>query len=101
MSIIAESNGANSVMECKAVATLLIDYLERRLAPEEKMEIENHFSACAECDEFLRAYNSTVTSIQNLREDKVRIPDSVKERLQAVLRRNRGATSPSPDPPPQ
>ena len=81
-------------MECKAVANLLIDYLERQLAPEEQREIEDHFRACAECEEFLRAYNSTVALIQNLREEKVRIPDPVRERLQAFLLKNRRPTSP-------
>lgn len=79
-------------MDCKAVANLLIDYLEHHLTAVEHMEIEAHFKACPECETFLRTYNSTVTLIQNLREEKIQIPPPVKERLQAFLRQHRSNT---------
>ncbi|MBI4456466.1 MAG: zf-HC2 domain-containing protein [Acidobacteria bacterium] len=76
-------------MECKEVVDLLIDYLEHRLTPLEHKEIEAHFEACAECQTFLRTYNSTVTLIRDLRQDKIQIPEPVKERLQEFLKQHR------------
>lgn len=74
------------------MVNLLIDYLEQRLAPAEHREIEAHFKACPECEEFLRAYRSTVTLIRNLREDRVRIPEPVQARLQKFLKKHGALT---------
>ncbi|MBI2821192.1 MAG: zf-HC2 domain-containing protein [Acidobacteria bacterium] len=82
-------------MECKAVTNLLIDYLEHHLTPLEQMEMQAHFRSCPECEQFLRAYNSTITLIQNLRQEKVQIPEPVRLRLQEFLRKHR-ALQPAP-----
>jgi predicted anti-sigma-YlaC factor YlaD len=79
----------DSVIECKAVVKLLIDYLEHHLSPRDQTEMEAHFKACTECERFLRTYNSTVKLIQDLREQRVQIPAPVKERLQQFLKQHR------------
>jgi predicted anti-sigma-YlaC factor YlaD len=76
-------------MECKAVATLLIDYLERCLPPDQQEEMESHFHSCRECRDFLDGYSSTVTLIQNLRRDAVQIPEPVRDRLRQFLKKHR------------
>ena len=75
------------VIACNDVVKLLIDFLEHRLAPPEQQDMEAHFAACSECQEFLSDYNSTVALIRSLREEKVRIPEPVKARLREFLRR--------------
>jgi predicted anti-sigma-YlaC factor YlaD len=80
--------GLDFVIECKAVVKLLIDYLEHHLSAPEQIEMEAHFKACGECEKFLQTYNSTVSLIQDLREEKVQIPPPVKERLREFLRQH-------------
>ncbi len=80
------------MIECKAVVKLLIDYLEHQLSPREQTEMEAHFRACEECEKFLRTYNSTVKLIQDLRGQRVQIPDPVKERLHEFLKQHREVT---------
>jgi anti-sigma factor RsiW len=53
---------------CKVVA-FLADYLEKRLRPETRQELETHLSRCPRCVTQLRTYESTVTLLRSLRDE--------------------------------
>ena len=53
---------------CKVVA-FLADYLEKRLRPETRQELETHLTRCPCCVAQLRTYESTVTLLRSLRDD--------------------------------
>jgi len=54
---------------CGSVVKLLADYLERRLQPDLRTELEAHLQKCPRCVSQLRTYESTVTLLRSLRDD--------------------------------
>jgi anti-sigma factor RsiW len=74
---------------CKVVA-FLADYLEKRLRPETRHELETHLSRCPCCVAQLRTYESTVTLLRSLTDEDLP-PDlrlTVRSFLDAKCRNN-------------
>ena len=54
---------------CGSVVKLLADYLERRLQPSLRQELETHLARCPRCVTQLRTYESTVSLLRSLNDD--------------------------------
>jgi anti-sigma factor RsiW len=54
---------------CGSLVKLLADYLERRLPPEVRAELDAHPTRCPQCVTQLRTYESTVSLLRSLDDD--------------------------------
>ena len=54
---------------CTDVVALLVDFVERHLAPDVHAELEKHLAACPRCIAQLKTYESTVSLLRSIKED--------------------------------
>ncbi|HSA58843.1 MAG TPA: anti-sigma factor [bacterium] len=72
---------------CQETIELLMDYLEKRLSPEEHAALKEHFDECPPCLDFVRSYRETPRIVREA--TAVQIPPEVEQRLKDFLRKNR------------
>ena len=53
---------------CSKIVDLLVDYLEGRLSPDTRDELDRHLSGCPNCVSQLRTYRTTVSLLRKLRD---------------------------------
>jgi anti-sigma factor RsiW len=56
---------------CGSLVKLLADYLERRLPPDVREDLEAHLTRCPRCVTQLRTYESTVSLLRSLHDDEL------------------------------
>ena len=70
---------------CKHSLSLLQEYLDGTLPPEEKAKLDRHFRACPPCIDFVRKYQATPGVCRKaLAEDDM--PEEMGDRLTQFLR---------------
>lgn len=67
---------------CKAVH-FLADYLEGRLEPRVRAELDAHLQKCPQCVCQLRTYESTVSMLRSLRDEE--LPPDLRLTLKSFL----------------
>lgn len=68
---------------CQHSLSLLMEYLDGTLPPEQQRELDRHFKACPPCIDFVRKYRSTTGVCQKALKDDV--PDDMANRLTSFL----------------
>jgi anti-sigma factor RsiW len=68
---------------CGSVVKLLADYLERRLPPPVREELDAHLQRCPRCVTQLRTYESTVSLLRSLRDDE--LPPELRLTLKSFI----------------
>ena len=68
---------------CQQCVTLLLDYVEDRLAPNDKADLDAHFARCPPCLEFMRSYRETPRIMREATAGEM--PDVVRDKLRAFL----------------
>jgi hypothetical protein len=79
------ASSSRSEVDCRKIAELIGEYLEGTLPKRTAELLEWHIESCAPCVAFVNTYRGTVNAMQTLRD--VPIPDELKSRLLAFLRR--------------
>ena len=74
-----------NIFKCKDCFDLLMDYLEENLDPETQKKLDQHFTACPSCLNFLHSYQACSKMAQQLKDQQVEIPQEVEERLKTFL----------------
>jgi anti-sigma factor RsiW len=69
---------------CREVVTLVTDYLEDRLTPDDRARFDAHLAGCPHCTAYLTQMRATIRLTGTLREEE--IPPEVREALLAALR---------------
>lgn len=69
---------------CRESIAMMLEYLDGQLTPELKQKLEDHFSDCAPCEEFLASYRATPSICRQALARK--IPESVAQKLTDFLR---------------
>jgi len=69
--------------DCPRIVSLLSDYIDGRLPPDVRSELERHLGGCSECTAFVGTFRSTVSLLQSLKEDD--LPEELRVRLKAFL----------------
>ena len=69
---------------CKDSISLLQDYLDGELSPEDMRHLKEHFAGCAPCVDFLRTYRATPGLCR--RALAQRMPQEVAQKLTDFLR---------------
>ncbi|MEX1358432.1 MAG: zf-HC2 domain-containing protein [Gaiellaceae bacterium] len=69
---------------CRELVTLVTDYLEDRLTPDDRARFEAHIAGCPHCTAYLAQMRATIRLTGTLREEE--IPPEVREALLAALR---------------
>ncbi|MBI5548539.1 MAG: zf-HC2 domain-containing protein [Deltaproteobacteria bacterium] len=70
-------------VNCKHSLSLLQDYLDGTLAPDDKAALDRHFKACPPCIDFVRKYKATPRLCQRALAEEV--PKDVSDRLSRFL----------------
>ena len=73
---------------CSEVVALLLDYLEGRIPPLRKAQLDRHLAGCPNCLAALDTYRTTVSLLGSLTEDD--LPQDLRLRLRAFLDRESG-----------
>ena len=73
------------VFKCKDCFDLLMDYLEQNLDSETQKKLDQHFTACPSCLNFLESYRDCSKMAQQLRDQEVKIPKELENRLKTFL----------------
>ena len=68
---------------CSRLVSLLAEYLDGRLPPDVRGELERHLSGCPECTAFIGTFRSTVSLLQSLQEKD--LPEELRLRLRAFV----------------
>ena len=71
---------------CSKVVDLLVHYLEGRLPPRVRAELDQHLTACDSCVRHLRTYRSTVSLLRSLRDED--LPPELRTTVRAFLERH-------------
>ncbi len=71
---------------CQDCVDLLHDYLDSNLDPETLKLLDEHFSACPPCVNFLATYKSFKLMGEKMRDQQVQIPMEMENRLKSLLR---------------
>lgn len=69
---------------CRELVTLVTDYLEDRLTPDDRARFDAHIARCPHCTAYLAQMRETIRLTGTLREEE--IPPEVREALLAALR---------------
>lgn len=69
---------------CRELVTLVTDYLEDRLPPDDRARFDAHIAGCPGCSVYLEQMRATIRLTGTLREEE--IPREVREALLAALR---------------
>lgn len=72
---------------CREVVTLVTDYLEDRLTPDDRARFDAHLAGCSHCTAYLAQMRATIRLTGTLREEE--IPPEVREALLAALRESK------------
>ncbi len=75
-------NNFNKKWEVLTIAPMA-DFLEKRLEPHTRSELEAHLQKCPQCVTQLRTYESTVTLLRSLRDDD--LPPDLRLRVRSFL----------------
>ncbi len=70
-------------MKCQAYVSLMSDYLNRELAPEDRELWEKHFQDCPPCHSFFESFKTSVELLEYLRRETC--PKAVAERLDRLI----------------
>ena len=68
---------------CSKIVDLLVDYLEGRLPPDTRDELDRHLSGCPSCVSQLRTYRTTVSLLRKLRDQD--LPPDLRSSVEAFL----------------
>jgi anti-sigma factor RsiW len=68
---------------CSDLVRLLLDYIEERLPPAARAELDAHLSRCPNCVAYVRTYRSTVSLLHSLKEED--LPAELRMTLHAFL----------------
>jgi anti-sigma factor RsiW len=68
---------------CSKLVGLLSDYLDNRLPPDVRTDLEQHLSGCSDCTAFVGTFRTTVSMLQSLTEED--LPEELRLRLRAFL----------------
>lgn len=68
---------------CSQLVSLLLDYIENRLAEPTRASLERHLAACSSCVAQVETYRSTVSLLHSLSEDE--LPTELRTTLHAFL----------------
>jgi len=74
---------SHATPDCSKVVRFLADYLEKRLAPAVREELETHLARCPRCVAQLRTYESTVSLLRSLGDDD--LPPDLRLTVKAFL----------------
>lgn len=75
-------------LSCKDCVDLLLDYLDDTLDSETRERLDEHFSACPPCVNFLKTYKTSTHIASLLQSKKVEVPGELEERLRNFLHEN-------------
>jgi anti-sigma factor RsiW len=73
-----------SELTCAEVVELVTDYLEGRLAPEERQRFDEHVAVCEGCAAYLEQMRTTIATAGRLREAD--LPPELEQRLLGAFR---------------
>lgn len=76
-------------MTCQQVFERLDDFLDRELDPAEVPRVEAHLATCAVCAQEYRFEGRVLSRLKD-RLRRIAVPDSLKARVEAAIRRGRG-----------
>ena len=68
---------------CSKIVDLLVDYLEGRLSPDTRDELDHHLSSCQSCVSQLRTYRTTVSMLRRLRDQD--LPPELRSSVETFL----------------
>jgi anti-sigma factor RsiW len=68
---------------CSDLIALLSDYVDGRLSPHARADLDAHLATCPECVAFVQTFRSTISLLQSLTDED--LPAEVRLRLQAFL----------------
>ncbi|HJZ86010.1 MAG TPA: zf-HC2 domain-containing protein [Polyangia bacterium] len=68
---------------CRQCVELLMDYVEGRLSPQDKVTLDEHFAKCPPCLDFMRSYRETPRIMREATATKM--PVEVKQKLRLFL----------------
>jgi anti-sigma factor RsiW len=68
---------------CSRIIALLSDYIDDRLPPDMRRDLERHLSGCSDCTTFVGSFRTTVELVRSLTEDD--LPAALRMRLKAFL----------------
>jgi anti-sigma factor RsiW len=71
-------------LSCAELVELVTDYLEGRLAPEERQRFDDHVAVCEGCAAYLEQMRATIATAGRLRETD--LPPELEERLLGAFR---------------
>ena len=69
-------------MSCKELVEVITDYLEGRMAADDRLRFETHLEECPYCVHYLEQVRATVEALGQLPEETI-TPDSRREVLAA------------------
>lgn len=70
---------------CEDCVNLLMDYLDSNLDPETLRQLDEHFSACPPCVNFLNTYKSCLAMNGKATRAPLQIPSELEDRLRSFL----------------
>ena len=73
---------------CRELVTLVTDYLEDRLTPDDRARFDAHIAGCPHCTAYVEQMRETIRLTGTLREEE--LPAEVREALLAALRGRKG-----------
>ena len=68
---------------CSRVVALLSDYLENRLPPDVRHDLEQHLGGCDSCTSTLDTFRTTVSLLKSISEED--LPEQLRLRLRSFL----------------
>jgi anti-sigma factor RsiW len=71
-------------LSCQELVEIVTDYLEDRLAPEDRRRVEEHLAACEGCRNYLEQMRETIRLVGRLEEGS--IPPPMREQLLRAFR---------------
>ena len=69
---------------CSQIVDVLIDYLEEKLPPGTRAQLERHLSSCPSCVSQLRTYRATVSLLRNLCDED--LPRELRSSVETFLK---------------
>jgi anti-sigma factor RsiW len=82
---------ASISVTCREVTDALHDYLSGELPPEQTAEVDQHLATCVDCENYLAAYQHTLTLTKDAFDPGAAppdIPEALVKAIMAARRRN-------------
>jgi anti-sigma factor RsiW len=79
-----KTHKAPDQITCKQMTDLLLDYLNDRLSPAVKRDLQRHLRICPDCVHFLNTYKKTVAAARGVHPQE--IPPRVRTNILKFLR---------------